>query len=150
MRPYHALSRWIVVSCSILLLLAQVLGMHYHRHIETRGGSHGHGVELHFEDGGLHVAESRADHQHPHHHGDGGGSSHGHLDVESKAVKAGLAKVFVDSLLLLLMPLLVAVMALGADMQVPARPRSVLGPSRFRLYSLRPPSQAPPSGPVFS
>ncbi len=150
MRAYHPLTRWIVASCSALLLLAQVLGMHYHRHIEMQGGGDAHGVELHFEDGGLHVGETRADHQHEHEQGADDGDTHGHLDVESKAVKAGLAKVFVDSLLLPLVLLLVAVMALGADMRAPVRPRSVLGSSRFRLYGLRPPSQAPPSGPVLS
>lgn len=148
MRPPQTLTRWIVASCSILLLLAQVMGLHYHRHVDGHSGQGAQAVELHFEDGGLHVGETRTEHQHDHAAGDG--PSHWHLDVESKAMKAGLAKVFVDSLLLPLLLVLMAVMAPAAGMPAPLLRRSIVGRWRYRPYSIRPPSQAPPARAAFA
>lgn len=140
MRPSPDLSIWIIATCSALLLLAQVLGLHFHRHVE-RDGAVAHAAELHFEGGGLHVGDRHVDHRLERAVEDG--SSHWHLDVESKAVKAGFAKAFLDSVLLPLL-CLAALLTCTAASIAPARARSVNGHPRTRRYTLRPPSQAPP------
>jgi hypothetical protein len=134
-RPSSATARRIVVVCAALLLLAQVSGLHYHRHVEPASGQ-SHGTELHFEDGGLHLDETRADHRH-------GVASHRHVDVESQAVKTGLVKAFFDSLLL---PLLTVVVVLATASAAAAAPRPSRNPEGHppRPFDLRPPSQAPP------
>ena len=147
MRPSPGLSLWIVSTCSALLLVAQVLGLHFHRHVERHGDAIAHAAELHFEGGGLHVGDTHADHGHE--PAADGGSTHWHLDVESKSLKAGLAKAFFDSLLLPLL-WLVAALVCAAVARTPIHSRRVRGPTRSRPYRLRPPSQAPPAIPVLA
>ena len=127
--------------CATMLVVAQILGLHYHRHVEQHGDD-AHRSELHFEDAGLHPNESRPDHRHA--DAQAGGSSHRHIDVEAKALKAGVAKAFVDSLLL---PLLLMVALLVPSTRGAACPR-LHGRDGLRKADparLRPPSQGPPA-----
>jgi hypothetical protein len=147
MRPSPSLAKWVLATCSVLLLVSQVLGLHFHRHVERDGVAVAHAAELHFENGGLHAGDTHADHRHEQEAA--GGSSHWHVDVESRSQTAGLAKAFVDSLLL---PLLLLATVLGCTraVGVPLRPLRLLAPSQPRPYSLRPPSQGPPARSVLA
>ena len=147
MRPSPATALWIVAICSALLLVAQVLGLHFHRHVERQGDAVAHAADMHFEGGGLHAGDVHADHGHE--HAADGGSSHWHLDVESKALKAGFAKAFLDSLLLPLTWIATLIVCMGV-VRTGGRPRRIRGPSRTRPYGLLPPSQAPPAHPVLA
>lgn len=135
-------TRWIVTLCVAMLLIAQVMGLHRHQHVELQSGAHSHGVELHFEDGGLHLYEERDEHRHDV-HAPGGG--HAHLDIESKVVEPALvkAKFFATSLL--------AVLIYAAILLLLPRGAGSFRPSTAPLtqacrprYGLGPPSQAPP------
>ena len=148
MRPPPGPSVWIVATCSVLLLVAQVLGLHFHRHVESQGAGITHAADLHFEGGGLHAGEVHADHQHE--QAADGGTGHWHLDVESNALKAGFAKAFLDSLALLPLLWIATVFACAAAARAPLRPRRIDAPTRSRPYALRPPSQAPPAPPVLA
>lgn len=141
MRPSSAPAFWIVVTCGALLLVAQVLGLHFHRHVGVQGGSVAHPSERHFDGGGLHVGDAHADEGHEHAADDG--SSHWHLDLESEALKAGFAKAFLDSSILPLL-WLVGLIACAAAMRAPLHPRRASGTTRSWAFGLRPPSQAPP------
>lgn len=138
-RPAQRLTASLIVIC---LLLAQVAGLHHHRHLDLDHDQSGHGSALHFVDVGHHwnVTDSGhdRDEQVP--------AAHAHVDVETKAVADGLIKAFADSL-----PLgLVFVVLFMLWLPLPRAPllRSVInplwrGPPR---YGLPPPSQAPPVG----
>lgn len=148
MRPSPGPTCWIVATCSVLMLVAQVLGLHFHRHVGVHGGSVTHPSELHFEGGGLHVGDMHADGGHAH-AADDGTSPQWHLDLESEALKAGFAKLFLDSALLPLL-WLVGLIAWAAATRAPSRPRRVRGTTQPCAYGLRPPSQAPPAPPVLA
>jgi hypothetical protein len=141
--PSTVTARWIVVVCAAMLLLAQVMGLHYHRHVERVDG-HAHGSELHFEDGGLHLDEQRADHRHAL-DAAGSQSGHWHIDVESKVVKPGLLKAFLDAVLLSLLMRVATLVLPAAGPQLCWRPRAAGAARRIHPFSLRPPSQAPPA-----
>lgn len=147
MRPSLSLARWVLATCSVLLLVSQVLGLHFHRHVERDGAAVAHAAEMHFEGGGLHAGDLHDDHQHPQEAA--GGGPHWHLDVESKSLTAGLAKAFFDSLLLPLL-LLAVVVGVIRTVDVPLRPLPLRVALRSRPFDLRPPSQGPPAGPVLA
>ena len=143
MRPSPGPAFWIVAICSALVLAAQVLGLHFHRHVEAGGPSLAHAAELHFEGGGLHVGDLHAE-DGQHERATDGGAGHWHLDLESEALKAGFAKAFVDNPPL---PLLwfVGLIACAASMRAPLHVRRVPVTRRSRALGLHPPPQAPPA-----
>lgn len=130
----------IVTLCVTMLLLAQTLGLHHHRHVELDRAGGSHPVQLHFEDSGLH---DEAGHGHHAVETGGGETEHPHLDVESKVVGEGLVKAFVD-LLQLGVGLTVLLLRLPPTGHWRPALRLSTAPSRRPAYALRPPSQAPP------
>lgn len=138
MMAYSRISRSILALCVFALLAAQVLGLHHHRHVDWDGGA-SHASQLHFEDAGLHSPEGNPEHQNS---VDGSASGHPHLDVETRVVGDGLAKVLLD--LTWLAAFWVALGLLWPRASPAARPRPQEGRSLPPRYTLRPPSQAPP------
>lgn len=139
-RPHFAL----VMLCIALLLLAQGLGLHHHRHVERGGVAPEHAAELHFEDSGLHDADRDHGHGHRHDHAPmpDGAAAHPHLDIDIEPVAKTPAKVFLD-LLSLGLPVLAMLFLLPPA--APQRPPTVVsGGPRRSAYRIRPPSQAPP------
>lgn len=128
----------IAALCVALLLLVQVSGLHQHRHVEVRGAPVQHGVQLHFEDAGIHGSQGLVEHS----HADAVASPHPHVDIETKVVGDGVAKV----LSLLLSMALVSLFSYAW----PRRQRLTAWPSyapvlpRRSRIALLPPSQAPP------
>lgn len=123
-----------------VLLFAQILGLHHHRHLELDGSAPEHAMQLHFEDAGIHANEADAEHAHD---AQGDTASHAHLDLETKAISDGLFKVFADELPAALL-LLVVVLRLP-DRQVQAPRTAVPQPwRRPPRYAVLPPSHAPP------
>ncbi len=136
MLPTPTLRAAILALCAVTLLLAQVLGLHQHRHVELGAMAERHPVALHFADGGVH-------HEAGHSHSADSLDTHPHVDVDSDAIGDGLAKVVVD--------LVIAVLAFGAlifwlprgvSLPLAAPPRTAT--PRSPTFALRPPSQAPP------
>lgn len=148
MRPSPGRAFWIVAICSALVLVAQVLGLHFHRHVEAQGPSAAHLAELHFESGGLHLGDLHAGEAH-HEHAADGDAGHWHLDLESEALKAGFAKAFID---LPPLPLLwlVGLIGCAASTRAPRPARRVPVNRRSRALGLHPPPQAPPEPLVFA
>lgn len=134
--------RSIVALCVTALLCAQVLGLHYHRHLEL-DDSHGHGTALHFEDAGVHAHEQADEHRH-----EPGAATHPHIDIETRAVDDGLTKLFLDVLLVLL-PVVLLALAPRRRGTVP-QPGTLLGHDRPPRYAVCPPAQAPPLNSVFA
>lgn len=85
---------WSVFLCLLPLLLAQVLGVHHHQHLELEAGAL-HRAEVHLGDAGLHHLGSTAATVDDHGHA---GSTHAHVDIDRPVVSHLLLKVFVDLL----------------------------------------------------
>lgn len=124
--------------CALNMLLAQGLGLHFHRHMQ--GGPAEHATSLHVRDAGLHLHEHAGSH-----HAASDHASHPDLDLEVDPLGKGFAKY--------------AKVWLGATLQIvgvpallefaPAVLCRVLQPARPHpeLFVLRPPSNAPPLKP---
>lgn len=141
-RPHLAL----VMLCIALLLLAQGLGLHHHRHVELGSTAPAHAAELHFEDSGLHDAGRDHGHGHSHNHDHGsapdGAAAHPHLDIDIEPVAKTPAKVFLDLLSSGLCALVVLFLLPPARLPQPVA--FVRDRPRRSAYRIRPPSQAPP------
>jgi hypothetical protein len=130
--------RMILALCAVNMLLAQMMGLHFHRHVIM--GVPAHGMSLHLRDAGTHLHA-----QTDGHHAAADRASHPDEDVEIDPLGTGLAKF---SKVWLTPALLFIVMLCVLTMMQPA-------PSRFEsvrrrhpaLYFLRPPSNAPPLEP---
>jgi hypothetical protein len=127
----------IMVLCAMNMLLAQLMGLHFHRHVTT--GVSDHGMSLHLRDAGVHLNEEDG------HHATGDRASHPDEDLEIDPLGTGFAKfskVWLNQSVLILVILCLVAVALAA-------------PSGFEsirrrhpaLYFLRPPSNAPPLKP---
>jgi hypothetical protein len=124
-----------ILACAIVLLLAQMTGLHFHRHVLAAGPDHG--MSLHLRDAGVHVHADQGDH-----HAPADRASHPDEDVEIDPLGAGIAKVF--KVWLSTACLLVTLLCLFV-----ATPAAAVSPERTRrphpaLFVLRPPSHAPP------
>jgi len=135
--PRTVLTALLVVA---VLLFAQILGLHHHRHLELDGSAPEHAMQLHFEDAGIHANEADAGHAHA---AQGDVASHAHLDIETKAISDGLSKVFADELPLALLLLVLVLRLPGRQIQAPR----ALVPEPWRRHprhAVLPPSHAPP------
>jgi hypothetical protein len=123
--------------CALSMLLAQVMGLHFHRHLVP--GISDHGVSLHLRDAGMHLHEQAVQHS------AADRAAHPDEDLEIDPVGTGLAKfskAWLNTTLLFIVTLCLLTMSLAA-------------PSRFEsirrrhpaLFFLRPPSNAPPPEP---
>jgi hypothetical protein len=129
---------WIAMLCIVGLLCAQLSGLHEHRHVDLSGAGAAHSVQLHFEDVGWHGGGTSDTHQHDA-VADG---FHAHLDIETKVVDDGLAKVMSIVLLgLLLAWILLPRMRTSGSLP---RPSALPRARRRSLFDGPPPSQAPP------
>jgi hypothetical protein len=127
-----------MVLCAANMLLAQLMGLHFHRHVMV--GVPDHGLSLHLRDAGMHL-HADADG----HHAPADGASHPDEDLEIDPLGTGLAKfskVWLNPIFLFIAALCLFAVALAP-------------PSRFEsitrrhpaLFFLRPPSNAPPLKP---
>lgn len=144
MTPVRFRSVSLVALCAVVLLLAQIMGLHHHRHVTLDGGVETHGSELHFDDRGLHRDAHDAEHRHA---ADGAAMAHPHLDVETPAVGDTVVKVFTDSLLLGLL-FVIAALSWPRLVRLPLRPQRSRWRKRLSSFALHPPSQAPPRCPL--
>jgi hypothetical protein len=128
---------WIVMLCIAGLLCVQMSGLHQHRHVALDGSSDRHDFELHFEDVGWH-----GDRAAEHHHEAAIDTVHPHLDIETKVLDDGVAKL-----------LLVIVLGVLAGWHLQRQPHRRLGrlprtaavaPRKRSCFDGPPPSQAPP------
>lgn len=123
-----------MVLCAVNMLLAQMMGLHFHRHV---AGASAHGTSLHLRDAGLHLHEAADAH-----HAPGDRASHPDEDLEVDPLGAGFAKfskLWLNTACLLLAVFLLLIAA-------PAATRRFEPPVRRHpaLFFLRPPSHAPP------
>ncbi len=124
-----------MVLCAMNMLLAQMMGLHFHRHMV--GGAADHGPSLHLRDAGMHLHE--AAHQH---HATDDRASHPDEDLEIDPLGAGFAKfskIWLNTAFALVAVFCLLVVGTGA-------PRRFLQRVRHHpaLFFLRPPSNAPP------
>jgi hypothetical protein len=128
----------VIVLCAVNMLLVQALGLHFHRHIQADAGDHG--TSLHLRDAGMHVHENGVDH-----HARGDHASHPDEDLEIDPLGAGVSKFSK----IWLVAAVLSVVVLCLFVVVPACARAFEPPLRRRLalFSLRPPSNAPPLDP---
>ena len=133
-RPHAAIGAFL----ALLLLVMQVTGLHQHRHIEVLDGNHDHGIQVHFEDAGIHADDAE------HGHGDTAAQgSHPHTDIETKVLDTGLAKPTLDFTFVALLAWAIVLCLPSRTRQEPLRPQA--SPARRPpRYALRPPSHAPP------
>jgi hypothetical protein len=127
----------IMVLCAMNLLLVQLMGLHFHRHMMA--GAADLRTSLHLRDAGMHLHENADDH-----HATEDRASHPG-DLEIDPLGAGLAKfskVWLSPQFLLAVILCVMVLTLSVP--------SGFAPLVRRhpaLFFLRPPSHAPPLKP---
>lgn len=128
-----------MVFCAMNMLLAQMMGLHFHRHV---AGLTDHGVSLHLRDAGMHLHEDSG------HHAMADRAAHPDEDLEIDPLGTGLAK-FAK---VWLTPALVFVLALCliALAHVPAARFEPLRRRHPALFFLRPPSNAPPPEPSYA
>jgi hypothetical protein len=130
--------RILMVLCALNMLFAQLLGLHFHRHVID--GPTDHGTSLHLRDAGLHLHEDAADH-----HAAGDRASHPDEDVEIDPLGTGLAKfskVWLGAAVLFLVAFALLIVVPASTFRVPP-----FIPRRMALFALRPPSNAPPPEP---
>jgi hypothetical protein len=136
-KPLSLTFRTIMVLCAMNMLLAQLMGLHFHRHMVASGADHG--VSLHLRDAGMHLHEDDA------HHSATDLAAHPDEDLEIDPVGTGLAKFskvwLSPTLLFIVMLCLIATATVG-----PSRFESI-APRPPALFALRPPSNAPPLEP---
>lgn len=129
----------LLVLCLLPLLLAQVLGVHHHRHLALDGAAHH--TEVHLADTGLHFRSPAADAAHD---GHADHPAHLHFDLERPAVAKGLMKILTDLPTVGLVLLLALLLPLGSGLvlrrHTPRRPAKRRPPR----YLLTPPALAPP------
>lgn len=135
------LKSWVLLFCAATLLLAQFTGAHYHRHIGPSVDESG--ASVHLLDAGVHIA---TDLNHHDHHAASDHAAHPGVDLEidsSVATFAKFVKWALPSGLLLAVVLWRLQPLRGARL-----PRIAAAPVRLRppLFSLCPPSHAPPFG----
>jgi hypothetical protein len=146
---------FVVLFCAATLLLAQLTGVHYHRHIGHHDAGHDHavsyddtgpGTTVHLRDAGVHMA---ADEGGAHAHSAGDRASHPGVDLEIDLTVDSLTKVFKSSLfagvLLAFLALLCWIIVAPARVVGFLPRRTQPQWRRFSLFALRPPSHAPPA-----
>lgn len=127
-----------MVLCGVNMLLAQGMGLHFHRHMLPDAS--GHGTSLHLRDAGLHLHEDASEHQ-----AAGDRASHPDEDLEIDPLGTGLAKLFkvwLNPALLFFTIICLLAMALAAPFAFESVTRR-----HPALFFLRPPSNAPPPEP---
>jgi hypothetical protein len=131
--------RMIMALCAVNMLLAQMMGLHFHRHVMAVES--GHGMSLHLRDAGTHLHEEADGH-----HAAADRASHPDEDVEVDPLGTGLAKFskvwFTPALLFIVALCMLAVVLRTA----PAF--ESLTRRHPALFFLRPPSNAPPPKPL--
>jgi hypothetical protein len=131
--------RMIMALCVVNLLLAQMMGLHFHRHVTA--GVAGPDMSLHLRDAGMHV-HAEADG----HHAAADRASHPDEDVEVDPLGTGVAKfskVWLAPPLLLIVTLCLLALVLAAPTAFESLTRR-----HPALFFLRPPSNAPPLKPL--
>jgi hypothetical protein len=131
-----------MVLCAVSLLLAQLMGTHFHRHAHVDGAhsGHDHRTTVHLRDADVHAhaALDVGDH-----HAFDDRASHPDADLEIDPLGAGLTKFFkiwISPALLLFAMLLL--LATGPPLRI--RPQWLVSRPHPALFVLRPPSNAPP------
>lgn len=127
--------RLVMVLCAVMMLLAQLMGLHFHRHVAAAGSEHG--TSLHLRDVGVHMNEAADVHD-----AAGDRASHPDEDLEIDPLGTGIAK-FVK---LWLGPalLVVAIFCLLVTQPLPRAGATRPAFHRPARFALRPPSNAPP------
>lgn len=131
-------SQQLLLAFTVLVLLfAQIMGLHRHVHAEGATAFHPASSELHFADAGLHGDE------HGHSHEPAPAGHHAHGDVEIDALGDALAKLVLKLLPMGLLMLVVLLILLPLSRSLP---RLCLAdpPPRRRIFSLHPPAHGPP------
>jgi hypothetical protein len=131
--------RMFMALCAVNMLLAQMMGLHFHRH--ATAGSSAHDMSLHLRDAGMHL-HAEADG----HHAAADRASHPDEDVEVDPLGTGVAK-FSKVWLAPALLFIVTLCMLGLVLAPPSGFES-LTRRRPALYFLRPPSNAPPLKPL--
>jgi hypothetical protein len=129
-----------MVSCALMLLVAQTMGLHFHRHAHVDAADADHGTTLHLRDADIHTHSALDDHDH---HTAGDRASHPDVDLEIDPLGAGLAKIFkiwLGPVMLLFAMLLL----LPTGPALPAGVQWLFSRVHPPLFVLRPPSNAPP------
>jgi hypothetical protein len=125
----------VMVFCAVTMLLAQLMGLHFHRHVADAGSAHG--TSLHLRDVGVHMHEAAAAHDEA-----GDRASHPDEDLEIDPLGTGIAKFFKAWV----GPAFLAVAILCLLVTLPVAQLGTPRPAFHRpaLFALRPPSNAPP------
>lgn len=139
----HSLLRSVVLLCVTLLVAAQVLGLHYHRHVDLGAAAPAHGGD-HAPHASFRDAGASTSHEHDHGQEGAGHEAHDGVDVEIEGVAGGAAEAAKAPLLFAVLLMLLPVLARRRAARVPRRRAAepvAQAPPRYRL----PPSQAPPA-----
>jgi hypothetical protein len=144
---------FVVLFCAAALLVAQLTGVHYHRHIghHDHSAPHDHavvhddadlGTTVHLRDSGIHTAAKEG---FAHQHTAGDRASHPGVDLEIDLMVDSLFKVFKSALfanfmLAMLCWIIAAPTRDAVFIRIQSKPRH-----RRSLFALRPPSHAPPA-----
>ena len=136
---------WVLAACAVTLLFAQLLGLHYHRHIHADSNA-AHASELHVSDAWVHEVASTGEGccQSLHADHEAGAIGQAHLDVDSSAVKPVPAKPMLEDVALFAPLLLLTLLWCLRRPSVPLVPTARGDHAPGLPYRLRPPSQAPP------
>ena len=80
-----------MVICAMNMLLAQLMGLHFHRHVGVDDA--GHGTSLQLRDAGIHLhGADDSHHRSDHHHSSADRASHPDADLEIDPLGASVAK----------------------------------------------------------
>lgn len=129
-----------MLSCALLLLVAQLMGLHFHRHADSATAVPEQHTTVHLRDADIHAHSDVDDHDH---HSAADRASHPDVDLEIDPLGASLTKFFK----LWLYPVLLLIAMLLLVPTGPALPTSLqwlFARVHPPLFVLRPPSHAPP------
>lgn len=129
----------VVICCALALLVAQLSGAHYHRHLGDLMHAEADVTSVHLRDAGVHMGHDAHDHD------AADRAAHPGVDLEIEAAADGLAKVFKSALLAgALLVLLLWRLLPVVRLRPPRRAAPACTPDSL-LFVLRPPSHAPPA-----
>ncbi len=129
-----------MVGCALVLLAAQLMGLHFHRHAHADVATPDHHTTVHLRDADIHAHAALVDHDH---HAIDDRASHPDEDLEIDPLGAGLAKIF--KIWLAAVVLLFALqLLLPAGPALPSSLQWLFARVHPPLFVLRPPSNAPP------
>lgn len=129
----------IVICCALAMLVAQLTGAHYHRHLGDLMHAEADVTSVHLRDAGVHLGHDAHDHDATDR------AAHPGVDLEIDAAADGLAKVFKSALLAGALLVLLLWRLAPVVRPRPRRPSTSGRPGRSLLFVLRPPSHAPPA-----